>query len=118
MSALCVEYVDSLADPRLDDYREVRDRELLRARSLFVVEGRERGLRTLQLERIPQIAGIHHEGERVEFVDRIGNVDIPRPKQATEFTARDRTGDVERFVASLKMNGRKRWIESVGGIRN
>lgn len=41
MSELRVEYVDSLADPRLDDYREVRDRELLRARSLFVVEGRE-----------------------------------------------------------------------------
>jgi len=41
VSALRVEYVDSLADPRLDDYRDVRDRELLRRRSLFVVEGRE-----------------------------------------------------------------------------
>ena len=41
MSALCVEYVDSLADTRLDDYRDARDRELLRGRSLFIVEGRE-----------------------------------------------------------------------------
>ncbi|MFP6623268.1 MAG: hypothetical protein VCC20_07315, partial [Myxococcota bacterium] len=41
MSALNVEHIDSLSDPRLDDYRDVRDKELLRDRSLFIVEGRE-----------------------------------------------------------------------------
>ncbi len=41
MSALNVEHIDSLSDPRLDDYRNVRDKELLRDRSLFIVEGRE-----------------------------------------------------------------------------
>ena len=41
MSALSVEHIDSLSDPRLDDYRDVRDKELLRGRSLFIVEGRE-----------------------------------------------------------------------------
>ena len=41
MSALSVEHIDSLSDPRLDDYRDVRDKELLRSRSLFIVEGRE-----------------------------------------------------------------------------
>jgi tRNA G18 (ribose-2'-O)-methylase SpoU len=32
--------VESLADPRLDDYRNVPDPELLRARGVFVAEGR------------------------------------------------------------------------------
>jgi len=41
VSALRAEHIDSLSDPRLDDYRDVRDKELLRNRSLFVVEGRE-----------------------------------------------------------------------------
>jgi len=47
-----VEYIDSpadlLADARLADYRDVRDRDLLLARSLFVVEGRENVRRLLR----------------------------------------------------------------------
>jgi tRNA G18 (ribose-2'-O)-methylase SpoU len=35
-----IEHVASLADPRLDDYRNVPDPELLRSRGLFVAEGR------------------------------------------------------------------------------
>jgi tRNA G18 (ribose-2'-O)-methylase SpoU len=38
---LVVEHIDSLSDSRLDDYRDVRDKHLLRGRSLFIVEGRE-----------------------------------------------------------------------------
>lgn len=34
-------YIDSLADERLADYRDVRDKDLLRERALFIVEGRE-----------------------------------------------------------------------------
>lgn len=34
-------YIDALADERLDDYRDVRDKDLLRDRDLFIVEGRE-----------------------------------------------------------------------------
>ena len=33
-------HLDSLDDPRLADYRAVRDPELVRARQLFVAEGR------------------------------------------------------------------------------
>ena len=38
---MAVEHIDSLADSRLDDYRDARDKDLLRGRSLFIVEGRE-----------------------------------------------------------------------------
>lgn len=44
-----VAHIDSLSDSRLDDYRDVRDKDLLRERSVFVVEGRE-NVRRLLLE--------------------------------------------------------------------
>jgi len=37
---LKLERVDSIEDPRVEEYRDVRDAELLRSRSLFIVEGR------------------------------------------------------------------------------
>jgi tRNA G18 (ribose-2'-O)-methylase SpoU len=41
VSAVSVDYIDFLSDSRLEDYRDVRDKQLLRDRSLFIVEGRE-----------------------------------------------------------------------------
>jgi tRNA G18 (ribose-2'-O)-methylase SpoU len=46
-----IQRIDSALDPRVADYRDVRDRDLMRERSLFVVEGRENLRRLLEESR-------------------------------------------------------------------